>query len=428
MKKSIIALIIVAASLNVRGQQKLSLSDAIAMGLENNYDLQIIRKDEETAKANNTPGNAGALPSISFNMSGTESFYLMDDDDNYRKQNITPEVSLDWVLFDGFSVKMTKKKLNQLEEQSKGNTAVLVESTIEDIILAYNSCLLEKEKVDVYKKLSELSEDRYKREEDSKLMGASTTYESLQSKTSWLEDKSNYLQQKIDFDNAVRSLNYVLGVQDDISWEFTDELKINAGDYDLDDLKAKLLDNNQSLKNQYLNQSLLAKETALAKSAVYPSLSLNSGVARTRIDNYYKELSNTSSHYTDAYIGLSLSFNIFNGGITRRSVQLAKISEESEQVATDQMKHSLTNELLQQYSTYTVQKTVLELANEQEAAAKLNLEMSEEKYKTGAINSFNYRDVQNDYMDAAISKLEAVYNLIESNTELLRMTGGIITE
>jgi outer membrane protein TolC len=200
-------------------------------------------------------------------------------------------------------------------------------------------------------------------------------------------------------------------------------------DSQLEDLSAKLMSNNQTLKNQYLNQSLLAKETALAKSNFYPTLSLNTGLGSSFLDNYYsKSTPDFSQKSANAYIGLSLSFNIFNGGITRRSIQIAQINEESAQVQTNQMTHSLNNQLLQMYSNFNVQKALLELANETESTAKLNLDLSADKLKSGVINSFNYRDVQIIYMNAAISRFQAIYNLISSNTDLLRITGGIISE
>ncbi len=426
--KTITTLLIILITLNVVGQEKLSLSDAIALGLENNYDLQIVRKSEEITSVNNNWGNTGALPSINFNLIGRENFNVNDNDD-YRTQTVSPEVSLNWVVFNGFSAKITKTKLQEMELQSQGNTTVLVESTIQDIIVAYNAGLLQKALVDVYQELADLSEDRYKRTEDSKTMGASTTYEMLQAKTSWLEDQSGYLQQKVDYENSIRNLNYLMGIQDDQSWTLTTTLETNMPEYMLDDLKDRLRGNNQTLKNQYLNQSLLAKETALAKSKYYPKLSMNTGVGNTWMDNYYSgSTPNYGQSSADAYIGLTLSFNIFNGGTARRGMQIAAINEEVEQVQTEQMKHSLSNQLLQLYSNYNVEKAVLELANEQEFTAKLNLSLSAEKLKSGVINSFNYRDVQVVYMNSAIAKLRAIYNLIQSNTDLLRITGGIISE
>lgn len=426
--KTITTLLIILLALNVFGQENLSLSDAIATGLENNYDLQLTRKSEEIASINNNWGNAGALPSLSFSLNGREN-YNVNDNENYRTQSITPEVNLNWTVFDGYSAKITKQKFEDIELQSKGNTAVLVESTIQDIIVAYNNCLLQKKMLDVYEELSKLSEDRYKRTENSKNIGASTTYEMLQAKTSWLEDQSNFLQQKVNSENAVRTLNFAMAVENDVQWNFTTSLESHTPDYLLDDLSKKLMANNQTLRNQYLYQSILAKETALAKSNIYPSLKFNTGLRSNNTDNYYADNTpNMGANSVDAYLGLTLSFNVFNGGITKRSIQVAQINEESEQIETNQMTHSLNNQLLQLYSNYNVQKAILELANEKEATAKLNLDLSADKLKSGAINSFNYRDVQIIYMNAANSKFQAIYNLIQSNTDLLRITGGIISE
>ena len=61
-------------------------------------------------------------------------------------------------------------------------------------------------------------------------------------------------------------------------------------------------------------------------------------------------------------------------------------------------------------------------------STKLNLDISTEKFKNGIINSFNYRDIQILYMNTAFNELEAIYNLIQSKTDLLRLSGGIISE
>ncbi len=412
----------------VSAQESLSLSDAITMGLDNNYDLRMTRNDETISGINNTWGNTSLMPSIDFTASARENFNYNDTED-YREQTISPEVSLSWVIFNGFSARINKAKFEELEAQSKGNTAILVENTIQDIIMAYNNCLLQEELLNVYEELAKLSEDRYKRTEDSKALGASTTYASLQAKTSWLEDQSNLLQQKVNYDNAVRTLNFLLAVAGDPTWDFSSEVSIDTVAYNIDDLAEKMKANNQTLKNQYMYQSLLAKETKLARSDYYPTLSLNSGLNNY---DYYKDYSGATStldnNSYNAYVGLTLSWNIFSGGTRKRSVEIAKINEETAQVKAEQMVHSLDNQLLQMYSTYNVNKAILSLAQEQEAAANLNLEMSYEKLQSGAINSFNYRDVQIAYMNAAISKLKAYYDLIQSNTDLMRITGGIVDE
>ncbi len=428
MKRIYIVLVFILSGLIGQAQQELSLADALSMGLQNNYDLQIIKKNEEVSSINNNWGNTGIMPSINFTTNARENWNF-NDSENYRQQTLTPELSLNWVFFDGFSAKISKQKYDELEELSKGNTAVLIENTIQDIILAYYNGVLQLEMIEVFEELEELSRDRFERSENSKSIGASTTYESLQAKTSWLEDQSNLLQQKVNYENAIRVLNYTLSVEDDIFWNFTDSLDFNIPEYNMEDLKARMATSNQTLKNQYLNQSLQAKETALAKSNYYPTLSLSTGINNSDVGNYYTgNTADMNQNSTNAFIGLNLTFNIFNGGITRRSVQIAQISEESEQIETDQMKHSLNNQLLQMYSNYTLQKALLELAEEKVTAARLNVELSDAKLRNGAINSFNYRDVQIIYMNAAISNFRSIYNLIEANTDLLRISGGIINE
>lgn len=428
MKRVYIVLVFILSGLAGQAQQDLSAGDAILMGLENNYDLQMIKKSEEIAEINNTWGNTGIMPSINLSASARENWNF-NDNENYRQQTLTPELSLNWVFFDGFSARINKAKFEELEIQSKGNTAILVESTIQDILLAYYNCLLQKEMIGVFEELADLSKDRYDRTQKSKNIGASTTYESLQAKTSWLEDQSNFLQQKVNYENAVRNLNFILAVEEDMFWNFTTELDFNIPEYQLDDLKSKMLSSNKTLENQYLYQSLQAKETKLAKSNYYPTLSLNTGINNSDLGNYYaRNTPDMTQNSSNAYIGLSLTFNIFNGGITRRSVQIAEISEETAQIQTDQMEHSLSNQLLQMYSNYTLQKSLLELAEEKMTAAKLNVDLSEAKLRNGSINSFNYRDVQVIYMNAAIAKFRSIYDLIQANTDLLRISGSIISE
>ncbi len=409
-------------------QSELSLSDAISRALENNYDLKVIRNTEKVASVNNTWGNTGFLPTVTFSASANESYHL-NDDEEYRDQTIMPNVSLNWVIFNGFSARISKARYEQLEEQSEGNTSVLVENTIQDVILAYNNCLLQRKLMEVYEEVAQLSEDRYSRSENSKAIGASTTYESLQAKTSWLEDQSNYLQQKVSYENAIRTLNYAMAESANETWSFSSEISIDTVDYNYSDLFDKMTSNNKTLRNQYVSQSLQANQVQQAKSSYYPSLSLSAGINNTDyLRDYSGSKANVESNYINPSIGLTLSWNIFNGGTNRRSVQIAKIEEESSQIETDQMLHSLENKLAQMYSTYNVNKAILELTKEQVAAAKLNMDMSKEKLDNGSINSFNYRDVQIAYTDAVISRLKAVYNLLESHTDLLSITGAIIDE
>jgi outer membrane protein TolC len=92
------------------------------------------------------------------------------------------------------------------------------------------------------------------------------------------------------------------------------------------------------------------------------------------------------------------------------------------------MKHDLKNQLAQEYELYRVRKELLNVAKENLKSAELNLQLSKEKFQSGAINSFNFRDVQQIYQNAAYNYQRAIFNVIQSYNTLMRLTGGIIDE
>src|SRR5574344_1790428 len=78
---SIIALFAAFGSLNA---ETLTQSEAIETALKNNYDVQISRVSADIDKANNTPGNAGLLPTAAIEGSGTYA-YDMGGDENISR-------------------------------------------------------------------------------------------------------------------------------------------------------------------------------------------------------------------------------------------------------------------------------------------------------------------------------------------------------
>ncbi|HEX2936859.1 MAG TPA: hypothetical protein VHO72_15995, partial [Bacteroidales bacterium] len=49
------------------GQKAITVEDAIAIALKNNYNILLARNDADIDRINNTPGNAGMLPNIAAN-------------------------------------------------------------------------------------------------------------------------------------------------------------------------------------------------------------------------------------------------------------------------------------------------------------------------------------------------------------------------
>lgn len=398
-------------------QDTLSLSDAIQYALANNYNVRIQKLDEKTTSIRNSWGEAGALPSLDFSLSGTRTRDMDEETDSDR---YVGGLTLNWVLFDGFSVIIEKSRLDHLEKLSEGNTILLMEQTVQGVILAYYNVLLQEKSRDVLDSLRQLSCDRFRRAEAQRELGSLATYDLLQAKNAWLEDEASWLSQVASARNAVRDLNYLMGEFGDIVWYLSDPFEAVPQIFAYNDMLDKLKADNRVLRNQYIQQTLLEKNHALKISNFSPSLSLRAGTEKTG-DSF------SLADSWNSYGTISLSWNLFSGGDRLRALQIAKLDKEIGKIEIQAMMHSLANQLGSQLETYNVRKKLLNVSNEALKTAELNLQISEEKYKTGAINSFNYRDVQLIYLNSALSRLRSVYNLLESETELLRMTGGILS-
>ena len=75
MKKIFKYLLFLAPSI-ILSQEKLSLEDALKIGLKQNFEIQLAKKNLEINKLNNNYANAGALPSINISTVLEASFRL----------------------------------------------------------------------------------------------------------------------------------------------------------------------------------------------------------------------------------------------------------------------------------------------------------------------------------------------------------------
>jgi outer membrane protein len=423
IKYAIPALIVLFALQAASSQETLTLSGTIERAMQNNYGLIISRADAEVASINNDWGNAGRYPTIGFDVSENNSYELQDETFSSR---LSAGAGLNWVLFDGFRVNITKSKLDNLESLSEGRLGIMIESTIEDVILGYYNVLLQQEQLSVLGTVMKLSGDRYQYELDRKSLGGSVTYNVLQAKNVYLTDKANYLNQEVVVRNSIRNLNFLMGEAPATTWDFTESFEADTSRYQLGDLLLKMKSSNQTLKNQYTNLLLMENETSLKRAAYAPTLSLGAGIDLSDSWSAPSVQPVVSTGSLAPYGNLRLSYDLYSAGVRKRSLEVARINEEVARVEISEMEHALSNELFNLFDYYEVRIALLNVASENLEAAELNLSISGEKYKSGVINSFNYRDVQLIYLNAALRRLQAIYDLISSRTQLTRITGGFL--
>ncbi len=406
----------------------LSLSDALRIGLKNNFDIRIADQSIRIAENNNSKGNAGMLPRVDLNMSG--SWFETQNPASFvvSRRNGNSGINLTWNLFDGYRAVATKDRLEYLEEQSEGNASIIVETTMQAIILAYYNTLVAMEQLKVLEETLGASRRRFAYEEVRKEIGASGTFELLQFKDALYTDSTNLTIQQLNFRNAVKNLNLLMNVPIQSQWNFTDPLQTNFPSYDLRELREEMLENNNNLQNQYITNHILRQDTRLARANLYPTLGFNASTnyglgTVTLVDGNSRDFS-----AFDYSAGLTLSLNLFNGGQTRRAIKSAQINEQIGLLQERQLEEALQNDLWVAHDTYNTRKEIKTLTDDLVDNAQTNLEIAEDRFESGLINSLDYRQIQLQLLQAQLSRIQALRDLIESETELIRLTGGLVRE
>ena len=437
-------------ALRAQEPERLSLSEAIQVGLAENFGIRIEQQNVEIARNNNTWGAAGRWPTISLGVSQNNNFRNVQNPANpFQPKGLTisngfgPSVLVDWVLFDGFRVVANRERLQALERLSEGNAQVVIENAVQGIITQYYLVQLEQQRLSVLNKVFQLSKDRYAYVKLRSELGSAVTFDVLQELNAFLTDSSNYVTQEITAINALRNLNLLMGQEVGERYRLTDSLEVTPNEYDLEDLYERMIASNSNLRNQYLNLEIVQAETRLAKSELYPRLGLNingsydlsrqdlsqaifpadpdggGGFERDLVTNQ------TTSNYA---AGLTLSYLFFDGGRVRRAIANSYTQQRISQLQIDELKQTLRNDLVATYDLYNVRQKLLSISQQNVQSAELNLSLAEERFRGGTINSFDYRQIQVNYLNTALNNLQAKYDLIESETELLRLTGGITNE
>jgi outer membrane protein TolC len=444
IKTSKIVLLLLLFGVPVFAQEKLSLAQAIARCLQNNYQIKIALANKEVASNNNTWGNAGKYPALTFIASGANNLLNQVPVNPFSlggvlaTGNLNAQVDLGWTIFNGYRVSIQKNNLAQLTYLSEGNVQLVIQAQIQSLMMAYHLAIFEKEKLNVRQKVLQLSKYRLLYVEAKRAYGQANSFEYLQEKNGFLSDSSQLLLQELNYANALKNINLFMGEEVNTQFLLTDTLSYSNKSFQYADLEAKLLENNQHLKNQLLNEALMKTNTSLAKTQLYPSLTLNSGVnsnvnsltgIRLSDSKYQSYEGRTAFGYSyGAYLNLNLRYTIFNGGQLKRNIQNALVQEKIASLTLQELQISAKNSLNKTLDQYNFRKLLVNIAQENLATANLNIQMAEERYKSGLLNSVEIRTVQLNYLSIALNKLDAVLDVIEAETELLRLTGGIVRQ
>ena len=416
-------------------QTELSLMDAIKIGMQENYDIQLSSKNKRISEINNNWANAGALPTI--NLSAKKEEGLSDQTNNptsfmpyeLRSTAINGNANVSWTLFNGFAIRANKAKLRNLEEISSNNAILTIENTIQGIILQYYNCVLQKERLELLQKVVRLANNRLEYQQTKYDIGVSSKIDLLQIENAMLTDSSNLIMQELNYNNAIKNLNLTLGKEIETTWNFTDEIDTEIQLFSYENLKASTLADNTNIKNQYYNIQLAKQDIRLSKAVFYPMISVNSGAAYNESTYDIGELSNSMDNTGESlnyFANFSVNFRLFDGGKLYSTLRKVKVQKEINDLQYEKIKREVLHQLSLINNKYNSRISAFSLNQKAFKIAETNYALATDKQNRGVINSFMLRDIEIAFITSGINAQQAAYNLMESKIALLKITSGII--
>lgn len=429
MRKKSPLLLVLLFPFPLEAQQTLSLDEAIALALKNNYAITISKNEAEINKNNLSYGNAGLLPTVNLLASG--SFASNNTKQNYASglevnktgvgsSTINSGVSLNWTLFDGMKMFATYDRLKVLNDMGLLQSKITIESTVASIINAYYNVVQQKQLIALTDTSIRIYEERVKISEMKLDIGSGSKLDLLQAKVDLNEQRSLRLNQLKALSDAKTLLNKLLSRAPDTELDVNDSIRITY-EPKLEDLKNSVLQNNNSVlfsqQNVSMNNYLLTE----TRSLYYPRLGVNLNYNFSNSENQAGfVLLNRNLGFN---AGFTASWTIFNGFNTSRQVKNAKISSLNSQLDYEQTKTEVNSELMSAFTNFKNAMELLKLEEDNFSIAKENVTVALESFRIGKTSSLELKTAQTSFENARSRLVSARYQAKVAETELLRLNG-----
>lgn len=380
--------------------------------------LEVERNDIELSTA-----RYSRLPDLNASLGGDASFgRALTSDNTYRDNNQTSgslNVSASMPLFQGM-------RINHQIKAGKLDLAAAVqdlerirEDVAINVMTLYLQVLYYKELVGVSRRQLELSTLQAERSRGLAAEGKEPESAVYESEALAASDRMTLTQTRNELQLALLDLSQALNRESaagfDVVFPELDSLTIEtlhrtAGSVDA--VYAYAAENRPHIKAERLRLGSSEHAVDIARSALYPSLSLSggygTGVYSADDSKFWAQI----RHNSREYVGLSLGIPIFNRRASRNNVRTAKIAVRNQQLAVTAAEQALRKEIEQAwyyadaaYAKYLSAAAAL-------ASAEVAFRYEEQKAAAGRSTVFDFSDAKTRMEKAASEAVQAKYEFV----------------
>ncbi len=434
--KNILGLFFLLASVDAYSQEKLTVEQAVAAAIENNYDIQLLRNDSVLAALNNSYAYAALLPRLNattglvFNNNNTRQRLA---DGSERKQggiksnNIAAAVNLNWTIFDGFKMFATRDKLAEFVRLGELNIKNQLVNTVSDVIKTYYGIVRQKQQLIAIEEQMSLNDERVNQAEKKLSVGLGAKPELLQAKVDLNAQIAAKLKQQTLIDQLKEQLNLLMVMARETRYDVEDSIPFRT-DLVVTDILMAAEQNSPELMVAKQNIKIAQITLREAKADRYPVVSFNSAYNFSKTENQlvvnnFTPLLNRNLGFN---YGLSATIPIFNNFTVKRQIKAAQLDIDYQNTLYNYQKWRMDIGISNAYKDYELQKKTLRLEEENILLAKENVYIASERLRLGVTTYLELRETQKSLEDAYNRLIAARYDSKVAETELLRLKGELI--
>jgi outer membrane protein TolC len=414
-------------------QEILTKKEALKITLENNFGIKIATNNIEIAKNNSSIYNSGFLPTATVSSganfrSDNQTIDRQDGSsisiDGAETKSYNASLNLNYIIFDGLGRKYNYQQLKETYNLTELQAKQTIENTYLQLFTAYFQIARLSENKDNLNEALSISKRRLLRAKYQFEYGQSNKLELLNAEVDVNNDSITLISARQQLSNAKRGLNVILGVEKTVNYEVDTEVFFNEI-MNFEDLAQKTFENNSTLKQNEINLAISEFNIKINKSNYLPSLGLNTSYGWNKSQNPATSfLAGSSSNGLNA--GLSLSWNIFDGGSTKTRVANSKIALENQKILLEQQKLTIQNTLKNTWEEYQNQLFILHAQEKNVVTNQNNFDRTTERYKLGQITSIEFRLAQINLINSKTAFNNARFDAKLIELQLLQLSGDIL--
>lgn len=412
-------------------QELLTVKEAMAIALENNFDIKLFENDLKVAQENVTRGNAGMLPTVTGNFTQSNSLSNSNQTqasgevrelDNAKNNSMNYGVSVGWTVFDGLGMFSRYETLKELQKQGEAALQSSIVTRISDVISTYYTIVEQQNLLSTLDSSILISQERLRTAENRFSIGKASRLEVLNVQVNLNTDESNRVKQENVVKNLKIALNNLLAR--DLQQDFTviTDVAIDES-LVLGDLIEKAKANNPDLILVSINRRLAELEEKTIKANRYPTIRLNGGYNFSESESSLGFVAQSKSR--GLTYGITASVNIFDGFNQRRNERIAKLRIENADLQINQSNLQIESEISQAFNMYKTNLTLVDIESKNEKIARQNLQITLEKYRIGTLSAVEFRDAQENFINAVSRYNSAKTQAKLSETLLMELVGKI---